>query len=214
MKSPKYVSFGLFIYHVLQLFGIVPRVLGPVRAVVGGRHGQLVAAVVLDRLGVALDPYEADAVAVVRAQEAHPEVGVLLPGKPLLHPREEPPLRHGVDHILRVGVDGDLRTFVFQRLEGRADGHELHAVVGRQAEAAGEFLAVGAREEHGAVTARARVPQGRAVGVDGDCGRCCGHGPIHCCGVRRASADRRRPGRRPVWVCAACGPISVLRAAP
>lgn len=214
MKSPKYVSFGLFIYHVLQLFGIVPRVLGPVRAVVGGRHGQLVAAVVLDRLGVALDPYEADAVAVVRAQEAHPEVGVLLPGKPLLHPREEPPLRHGVDDILRIGVDGDLRTFVFQRFEGRADGHELHAVVGRQAESAGEFLAVGPREEHHAVAARAGVPEGRSVGVDGDCGGCCGHVSLRCAGRSRASADRRRPGRRPARGFASFGAISVLRAAP
>ena len=45
-------------------------------------HGQLVAAVVLDRIGMPLDPYEPHIVAPVYAQETHPQVGILLAGEP------------------------------------------------------------------------------------------------------------------------------------
>ena len=137
-------------------------------AVVGGGDGQLVATVVFDRFGVALDPDEADPVPVVDAQEAHPEIGVLLAGEALPGPAEDPPFGDGVDDILRVGVDHHLRALELERLEGDADPHELHAVVGREAETSGELLAVGAREEDDAVASGAGVSEGRTVGVDGD----------------------------------------------
>lgn len=59
--------------------------------VVGRGDGQPVAAVVLDGLGVSLDPDEADPVAAVDVQEAAPQVGVLLAGEILPDPAEEPP---------------------------------------------------------------------------------------------------------------------------
>ena len=52
--------------------------------------------------------------------------------------------------------------------ERRADGRQLHAVVGRQAESLRKLLAVTARKQHRAVTARSGISQGRAVGVYGD----------------------------------------------
>lgn len=61
------------------------------RLVVGGGHGQLVAAVVLDRIGMPLDPYEPHIVAPVYAQETHPQVGILLAGEPFLLPPNTQP---------------------------------------------------------------------------------------------------------------------------
>ena len=138
------------------------------RLVVGGGHGQLVAAVVLDRIGMPLDPYEPHVVAPVYAQETHPQVGILLAGEPFLLPAELPAFRHGVHDVFRVGIDRDVRPLELERFERRADGRQLHAVVGRQAESLRKLLAVRARKQHRAVTARSGIPQGRAVGVYGD----------------------------------------------
>ena len=88
----------------LPLCGIVARVFEPVRLVVGRRHGQTVAAVVLDCFGVALDPDETDVVAVVHAQETHPEIGVFLARESLADPAEDPAFRNGVDDVFRIEV--------------------------------------------------------------------------------------------------------------
>lgn len=129
------------------------------RLVVGGSDRQLVAAVVLHRVGVPLDPDEADVVMPVHAQEAHPQVGVFLAGEPLFHPAEEPAFRHGVHDVFRIGVHGDVRPVELERLECHADSHELHAVVGRQAESLRQLLAVLSRKEYRAVASRPGVPE-------------------------------------------------------
>ncbi len=133
-------------------------------AVIGSRlggGGRPLGAVAVGVFGAgALDPDEPHAVAAVEPQEAHPQIGVLLAGEALLDPAEDPPLRDGVDDVFRVGVDGHVGALELERFEGRADGHELHAVVGRQAEARRELLAVGTREQHDAVAARAGVSEG------------------------------------------------------
>ena len=153
---------------VLPLCGIVARVFEPVRLVVGRRHGQTVAAVVLDCFGVALDPDETDVVAVVHAQETHPEIGVFLARESLADPAEDPAFRDSVDDVFRIGVDDHVRTLELERFERHAHGHQLHAVVGREAESLRQLLAVVSREKHCAVAARPGVSEGRAVGVDGD----------------------------------------------
>ena len=171
-KSVKFRRIGSPSRTARAGFGSVARVLDPAGRVVGRSHGQRVAAVVLHGLGVPLDPDEADPVAAVDAQETLPEVGVLLPGKPLLFPAEDPSLRDGIDDVFRVGVEGDVRSLELERFEGHADGREFHAVVGRQAVALCELLAVGAGEQDGSVAARSGVSEGRAVGVDRDLWHC------------------------------------------
>ena len=104
----------------------------------------------------------------VGAQEASPEIGVLLAGEPFLLPAEYPAFLHGIDHVFRIGVDRHVAAFEFQHFEGYADGQQLHAVVGRQAVTLRHLLAEPSRYQDRSVTTRTGIAQGRAVGIDGD----------------------------------------------
>ena len=95
----------------------------------------------------------------VHAQEAHPQVGVFLAGELFFHPAEDPAFRHGIHDVFRIGIHGDVRPVELERLERHADGHELHAVVGRQAESLRQLLAVPPRKEYRAVASRPGVPE-------------------------------------------------------
>ena len=89
---------------MFTLLAIITRILKEVCAH-SSSYGKLVAAVVLHRRGVSLNPDEAHVVSAIDSQEAHPEVGVLLPHKTLTFPAKHPLLVHRLDNILRVGVE-------------------------------------------------------------------------------------------------------------
>ena len=111
-----------------------------------------------------------------QVQQLHPQIGVsplcsrcrviLLPptGSP---PPLCPPSSHGVGHVSRVGKDGD-RAALLERAETRDDAEELHPVVGRFAETAGNFLSAAAVQKNDAVAARSGITNARSVRVDRD----------------------------------------------
>src|SRR5690606_40364328 len=111
------------------------------------------------------DPLETHLVLGVYGQEALPEVGVLLLGKPLPRPIEHPALLHGVHHILAVANDGDLMTFALERLQRHDHRKQFHAVVRGAAETAPELLAVSPGLQHRAIAAGAGVAAGGTIGV-------------------------------------------------
>ena len=91
-----------------------------------------------------------------------------------------------VDRVLVVDEDVDGREVRASKTRGqkrtsRLEGDEFRDVVGGMSEAnGGKVLGQGGRREDGeACAGRARVPEGRAVGVDGDAvGRECGQGTL------------------------------------
>ena len=134
--------------------------------------GELVAAVVVGVVGVALDPVEGDLMLLAQVEHLLPEVGVerrvfFVAHPAVFLPFDGPALGHGVHDILRVGVERD-GARLGQGGEGGDDAHELHAVVRRRLLAAGELLAAAVVLQDRAPAPRAGIAGAGAVGVDGD----------------------------------------------
>ena len=143
---------------------------------------ELVGALVLGVAGVAAHPVPVHVVPGLGGIEPLPQVGVLdgLLGArapavalPAVDPRADPLL-----DIFRVGMDIDPRR-PLQRLERRDRRRQLHAVVGGRRLAAGQLLAMRARDQDRAPPAGPGVSRAGTVRVDRD-GRLRGGGlPRH-----------------------------------
>ena len=105
-------------------------------------------------------------------EQLFPQVAVhRLAAPPTLPPTRTPALRearlHRGDEILGVRDEGH-RTRRLQRPQAHNCRHQLRAIVGREAVAAGQFLSVLLVQEHDPIAPRAGVSDVRAVGIDRD----------------------------------------------
>src|SRR2546422_615093 len=105
-------------------------------------------------------------------QKLLPQVAIqCLAALPTLPPASTPALwysrLHRGDEILGIRVECH-QTRSLERPQARNGGHQLHAIVGREAVTARQFLSVLLVKEHDPIATRARVPEARAVRIDRD----------------------------------------------
>jgi hypothetical protein len=138
---------------------------------VGCGRRKRITALVLAVAGMPLHPGEGHLVAAALVQHFFPKVAVryfllaaVAPavGFPLLHPSQ----LHGIHQVLRIRIQLDRGT-ALQRFQGLDGGGQFHAVVGGQAETAGELPALLVVHDNRSVTARPGVTGAGAVCVNG-----------------------------------------------
>src|SRR5262245_45749107 len=101
-----------------------------------------------------------DVVRVLGRIEPFPQLGILhrraRPSSPALAFPAVNPRADTLLHVLGIGVEVDTRG-TLQRLQSRDGSHQLHAIVGGRSLAAGQLLAMRARDQDGSPSPRSGV---------------------------------------------------------
>src|SRR5690606_13558846 len=133
--------------------------------------GEAIDAFVFRVPGVALDPLPRDLVRRGRRDQFVPKIFIadrlLARVEPALLLPSGNPLRHPVDDVAAVGMDGDLAR-LDQRLEAADHGGHLHPIVGRVRLASAQLLFVLAHSQQRRPATRSWIALAGAVGENID----------------------------------------------